>query len=256
MAEVGTSSNVEAEEVLARFRALRDTGDQSLRDDLVIHFRWIAARAARRFSDRGEPYDDLLQVGSLGLLKAVERFDPEYGSNFVAFAMPTVIGEIRRHFRDHTWSVHVPRRAKDLRSRVTATIDDLAKEFGRAPKVREIAERLQIGDELVLEAMEAAAAYRSSSLSDSDDEQRQPVRAALATDDVDLKTMVDRTAIGQLLAELPARERQIVYLRYFEQMSQADIAGMVGTSQVHVGRLIAASLEKLRKSIDRDDLDE
>ncbi|MEO5724039.1 MAG: sigma-70 family RNA polymerase sigma factor, partial [Ilumatobacteraceae bacterium] len=151
-------------ETLAQFRELRATGDQRIRDELIVKHYWIAMRAARRFAERGEPYDDLLQVGSLGLLKAVERFDPEFGSNFLAFAMPTVVGEIRRHFRDHTWSVRVPRRAKDLKGAVTAAANELSQELGRAPRIDEIADRLCVDPEVVLETMEASAAYRTSSL--------------------------------------------------------------------------------------------
>src|SRR4029077_15053360 len=140
------------------------TGDVALRDALIVDYQWIAARAAKRFSERGEPYDDLFQVASLGLFKAVERFDPEVGSSFLAFAMPTVVGEIRRHFRDHTWSVRVPRRAKDLKGALTSAVNELSQDLGRAPNVDEIAERLRVDPETVLETMEASAAYRTSSL--------------------------------------------------------------------------------------------
>lgn len=243
---------VEDAETLDQFQRLRATGDPKLRDTLVMKHHWIAARAARRFAERGEPYDDLLQVGSLGLLKAVERFDPEVGSSFLAFAMPTVVGEIRRHFRDHTWSVRVPRRAKDLKGAVTAAVNDLSQELGRSPRVDEIAERLGVDSEVVLETLEASAAYRTSSLDLPAGEQQSALQSALSSPDVDLRTMVDRTAIRQLLAELPGRERRIVYLRFFEHLSQAEIAEQVGTSQVHVGRLLQSSLARLRAHIDPD----
>ena len=239
---------------LARFKQWRATGDTKLRDQLVIDHHWIAVRAARRFAERGEPYDDLFQVASLGLFKAVERFDPEVGSSFVAFAMPTVVGEIRRHFRDHTWSVRVPRRAKDLKGALTAAVNELSQDLGRAPTVDEIAARLHVDAEVVLETLEASAAYRTSSLDLPAGEQPSALQTALATNDADLRSMVDRAAIGQLLAELPGRERKILYLRFFEQMSQAEIAAQVGTSQVHVGRLLQASLTKLRAHLDPDDV--
>jgi RNA polymerase sigma-B factor len=241
-------------ETLAQFKRLRAEGDPRLRDALVLKHQWIAARAARRFSERGEPYDDLVQVGSLGLLKAVERFDPEVGSSFLAFAMPTVVGEIRRHFRDHTWSVRVPRRAKDLKGAVTAAVNDLSQELGRSPRIDEIAERLRVDEDVVLETLEASAAYRTASLDVPAGEQPSALQSALSTTDVDLRTMVDRTAIGQLLAELPSRERRIVYLRFFEHLSQAEIAEQVGTSQVHVGRLLHSSLQRLRAFIESDDI--
>lgn len=247
--------SVEDAKTLARFEQLRATGDPALRDSLVMQHHWIAARAARRFSERGEPYDDLLQVGALGLLKAVERFDPAVGTSFLAFAMPTVVGEIRRHFRDHTWSLRVPRRAKDLKGAVTATVNDLSQELGRSPRVDEIAERMRIDPEAVLETLEAAAAYRTSSLDLPVGEQQSALQSALSSPDGDLATMVDRTAIAQLLAQLPQRERKIIYLRFFEHMSQSEIAQRVGTSQVHVGRLLHASLAKLRAHINLEELD-
>ena len=240
---------------LAQFVELRATGDPAVRDALVMKHHWIAMRAARRFSERGEPYDDLLQVGSLGLVKAVERFDPEVGTSFLAFAMPTVVGEIRRHFRDHTWSLRVPRRAKDLKGSVTATVNELSQELGRSPRIDEIAERMRLDPEAVLETLEASAAYRTSTLDLPTGEQASSLQTALSTSDADLATVVDRTAIGQLLAELPQRERKIVYLRFFEQMSQSEIAEQVGTSQVHVGRLLHASLARLRAHIDPDEID-
>ncbi len=239
-------------ETLAQFEQYRQTGEPKLRDVLVLKHLWIATRAARRFSERGEPFDDLLQVGSLGLVKAVERFDPAVGSSFMAFAMPTVVGEIRRHFRDHTWSLKVPRRAKDLKGSVTATVSELAQELGRSPRIDEIAERMRIDPEAVLETLEASAAYRTSTLDLPAGEQPSSLQSALASDDADLGTALDRAAIGQLLAELPQRERKIVYLRFFEQLSQSEIAERVGTSQVHVGRLLHASLARLRAHIDRD----
>ena len=241
--------------LLERFREWRATGDRAIRDELVMTYHWLAHRVARRFSDRGEPTDDLLQVASLGLVKAVERFDPEVGSNFIGFAMPTMVGEVRRYFRDHTWSVRVPRRAKDLKASITKTIDDLQHELGRSPRVAEIAERLDIPDEIVLEAMEAATAYKASSLdAPTGRDQTTSHDAALAVPDTDITNVVNLNAVRQLLEGLPGRERRILYLRYFENMSQAEIAEQVGTSQVHVGRLIKASLERLRAHLDPDDL--
>ncbi len=224
-----------------------------LREQIVVGHRWIAQQAARRFADRGEPLDDLIQVGSIGLVKAVERFDPAVGTNFVSFAMPTVVGEIRRHFRDHTWSVRVPRRAKDLRPSVTAAIEHLTGELGRSPRVAEIAAHLEIDEELVLEAVEAGNAYRAQSIDIPNDASGGPsaqLQAALATNDADLAGVVDRSTVARLLGTLAGRERRIVYLRFFEQMSQAEIAEIIGTSQVHVGRLLNASLQRLRAELE------
>lgn len=247
-----------------RFRTLRElqqSGSGSaaiakLRDEIIVEHAWIARTVARRFDQRGEAFDDLVQVASLGLVKAVDRFDAELGTNFVSFAMPTVVGEVRRYFRDHTWSLRVPRSAKELKPLITKGVEHLQQELGRSPTVAEIAAHLQLSVDTVLEAMEASAAYRASSLD-------APARAgddapeshrALSQTDRDLNRVVDATAIRQLLETLPGRSRMILYLRFFEHMSQAEIAEHVGTSQVHVGRLLKAGLEQLRGQIESDDL--
>ena len=236
--------------LLEVFRRYRATGDPALREQLVVAHQWIAAHAARRFANRGEPVDDLVQVGSVGLIKAVERFDPELGHGFVSFAMPTIIGEIKRYFRDHTWSTHVPRRAKDLRPKVQAAVEQLTAELGRSPRVSEVATTVGVDEGLVIETLEASNAYRAASIHARDDSGEDRFAAALATQDPDLRTAVDRQAIQQLLATLGGRERQIIYLRFFEQMSQSEIAEVVGVSQVHVGRLLAQSLARLREHLE------
>ena len=245
------------EAVREKFRQFRASNEPKLRNELVVEHTWIARTVARRFDQRCEAFDDLFQVASLGLVKAVDRFDPEMGTNFVSFAMPTVVGEVRRHFRDHTWSVRVPRRAKEIKPLITKAIEHLHQELGRSPKVSEIAAHLHIDEDDVLEAMEASAAYRASSLDapmaggDSPETHR-----ALAQPDKDLRRLVDATALAQLLETLPGRSRMILYLRFFENLSQAEIAEQVGTSQVHVGRLLKAALEQLRSQIDPEDLSE
>jgi RNA polymerase sigma-B factor len=221
-------------------------GDQRAKTELVSRYQWVAAHAARRFSDRGEPYDDLLQVGMLGLLKAIERFDEEVGNSFVAYAMPTVLGELRRYFRDHTWSVHVPRRAKELRSAIHGAVEALTKELSRPPRVDEIAEHLGVSEENVLEGLEASAAYRAASLQRTLDDRPQGEIPELGFQDQGFATTVDRAALRKLLATVPERERRIVYLRFYENLSQAEIAALVGTSQVHVGRLLTKTLGRLR----------
>ena len=249
---------VDEEALRERFRTLRETGDQRLRDDIITEHAWIARTVARRFDQRGEAFDDLVQVASLGLVKAADRFDPEMGTNFVSFAMPTVVGEVRRYFRDHTWSLRVPRSAKELKPLITKAIEDLQHELGHSPSVKEIAAHLQLSADTVLEAMEASAAYRTSSLDApvrGSDEAPEAHRG-LAQHDRELGRAVDATAIRQLLETLPGRSRMILYLRFFEQMSQAEIAEHVGTSQVHVGRLLKAGLEQLRGQIDPEDLTE
>jgi RNA polymerase sigma-B factor len=227
----------------AAFERFAATRDPALRDEICERTHWLALRGARRFASRGEPFDDLLQVARIGLLKAIDRFDVNVGVQFGAYATPTIVGELRRYFRDHTWSVHVPRRAKDLRPAVNEANDQLSKELGRSPRVAEIAERLQVSEDAVLEALEANNAYRSSTLDPAGHG-----NAASVPGDVD--GVVDRELVLRLLDKLRPRERKILYLRFYEEMSQAQIAERIGTSQVHVGRLIASSLASLRTILD------
>ncbi len=243
-------------ELCERFRTLRSTQSPALRDELIVEHAWIARSVARRFDQRGEAFDDLYQVASLGLVKAVDRFDPEFGANFVSFAMPTVVGEVRRYFRDHTWSLHVPRSAKELKPLINKAIEKLQQDLTRSPSMAEIASHLQVDVETILEALEASAAYRTSSLDapPRSGEQPRDVHRSLAEVDGEITRMVDATAIKQLLETLPGRSRMIVYLRFFEHMSQASIAEHVGTSQVHVGRLLQGALEQLRTQLDPEDL--
>jgi RNA polymerase sigma-B factor len=214
--------------------------DSALRAELADHTDWLAVRLARRFVGRGEPFDDLLQVARIGLLKTIDRFDPSLGLPFGAYATPTVLGELRRHFRDHTWSVHVSRTAKDLRGEVTAAIDDLTKQLGRSPLVPELAVQLRISEDTVVEVIEAGHAYRPSEL-DPANPRHSPADGAPGPEGL------DRAEVIGLLATLPPRERTVLYLRFFEELSQSAIAARIGTSQVHVGRLIEASLLQLRR---------
>lgn len=218
--------------------------DKDLRDEIAERTSWLATRGARRFADCGEPFDDLVQVARIGLLNAIERFDPSQGVPFGAYATPTIMGELRRYFRDHTWGVHVSRRAKDLRPGVNAAIEALQKELQRSPRMAEIAERMKIPEEAVIEALEANNAYRAHTLD-------QTGRNTPAVES-NLETILNREVISGLLDRLRPRQRQILYLRFFEELSQAQIAERIGTSQVHVGRLIASSLAQLRDLLDDD----
>jgi RNA polymerase sigma-B factor len=224
---------------LDRFSGHRDP---ALRDEIIERANWLALRGARRFVDRGEPFDDLLQVARLGLMKAVDRFDPSLGVPFGAYATPTIMGELRRYFRDHTWSVHVSRRAKDLRPMVNAASDKLAAELGRSPRVSEIAQVLDVGEDAVLEALEANNAYRAHTLDPAGTGHTPPV-------DGGFEGVLDRDVVGHLLDRLPDRERTILVLRFFEGMTQSQIAERIGTSQVHVGRLITSSLAVLKSHL-------
>src|SRR3954451_18346295 len=239
-------ANADAE---VRFRRLRETGDRRLRNELIEDHRWVAVHCARRFDRRREPLDDLIQVGQLGLLKAVERFDPEIRVSFASYAIPTVMGELRRHFRDATWAIKVPRRVKDLHVDLGNAVDFLSGENGRPPTPVVIADHLGVTVDAVLEAMEAGGAYRTAPLvagNDDDDTRRETI--ALRTDDELLAGSDDRMLVNQLLESLPERERTIVELPFFAGLSQSEIADRVGVSQVHVSRLLRSSLAALQRA--------
>jgi RNA polymerase sigma-B factor len=232
-----------------KFRELRETGDRHLRNELIEEHRWVAVHCARRFDHRGEPLDDLIQVGQLGLLKAVNRFDPDVGVSFASYAIPTVMGELRRHFRDATWAIKVPRRVKDLHVDLGNAVDFLSGELGRPPVPQELAAHLGVSVDDVLEAIEAGGAYRTAPLvSANDDDDGRREATALRTDDAVLEGSDDRLLVRQLLDTLPDRERQIVELRFYGGLSQSEIAERVGVSQVHVSRLLRSSLSALQRA--------
>ncbi len=239
------------EETLERFRAYRHTHDHALRNQLIEEHLSLARSLARRFANRNEPLDDLEQVAMLGVLKAVERFDPEHGTPFAAFAIPTVVGELRRHFRDRGWMVRVPRRVQDLHLRIGTVVSELSQQLGRSPSPTEIAEAAGVRDEDVLEALEAGNRYRPTSLdvaatgSDGD--------ARMAHSDIELRSVDDRAHLLHLLRRLPERERRVMYMRYFEDMTQAEIAEAIGVSQMHVSRLLSRSLAALNREPAADD---
>lgn len=241
-----------ADETRERFRAYRRSGSRVLRNELIREHEGFADYLARRLAHRGEPIDDLRQVALVGLLKAVERFDPERGFSFTTFAAPTIIGELKRHFRDRTWSVRVPRRLQELSLRIEQCRTELGQELGRAPTPAEIAARAEVTEDEVLEGMEAATLYRVNSLDapvrGGDDATLEADR--VGDDDDELAGAEDRLLVRELITRLPVRERRIVYLRYFEGLTQTEIAERVGISQMHVSRLLARSLEALGAEVD------
>jgi RNA polymerase sigma-B factor len=232
-----------------RFRRYRATGDRRLRNQLIEDHRWLALHCAKRFANKGEPLDDLIQVAMLGVLKAVERFDPDFGATFATFAVPTITGELRRHFRDTTWAVHVPRRAKDLQHTVKVAVNELGQMLGRSPTVDEIAGHAGVAVEDVLEALEAARCYRKTPLAASGDDGEVDDLTTLGAPDGALDAVDAAATVQRLLAELPARERRIVELRYMGGLTQSQIADLVGVSQVQVSRLLRASLATLRGTL-------
>jgi len=233
------------------FVEYRTSGDRKLRNELIEAHKPLASHLARRFANRGEPFDDLLQVAYLGMLKAVERFDPERGLEFSTFATATVDGELKRHFRDKTWSVRVPRRPQELHLRLSNVISELSQKLNRSPKVPEVAAELGVSEEEVLEAMEVGGAYRSSSLDvrAGDNQESSPLERRLGNVDHGFDLAEHRVLLDRVLGDLPERERMIVELRFFHDMTQTEIADEVGISQMHVSRLLTRTLMQLREML-------
>lgn len=242
------ASDPAADAALAeRFRAYRRSGAIDERNALVADNLSIAEALARRFANRGEPLDDLEQVAMIGLVKAVERYDPDQGVPFAGYAVPTITGELRRHFRDATWALKVSRRAKDLHVRVPAAVDRLTAELGRPPTPDQLAEELDVTVDDVLDALDAAQAYRTTS-TDTPEGSTAASHAVRRGGDQGGISIEDRVMLARLLDELPERERQIIHLRFFEDLSQSEIAERVGMSQVHVSRLLRRTLRALHEA--------
>jgi RNA polymerase sigma-B factor len=241
----------ERERLRAKFVEYRRSGERKLRNELIEAHKSLASHLARRFANRGEPFDDLLQVAYLGMLKAVERFDPDRNLEFSTFATATVEGELKRHFRDKTWSVRVPRRPQELHLRLGNVINELSQKLNRAPRVPEVAAELGVSDEEVLEAMEVGGAYRSSSLDakPAEGHEATALDRRLGSADHGFDLAEHRVLLDRVLADLPERERTIVELRFFHDMTQTEIAQHVGISQMHVSRLLTRTLVQLRERL-------
>jgi RNA polymerase sigma-B factor len=241
--EPGTSSQSRLD---PRFAEYRSTGDRALRNQLIEDHRWLAVHCARRFARKGEPLDDLVQVAMLGMLKAIERFDPGRGLKFTTFGVPTIVGELRRHFRDKTWSLHVPRGAKELYQNVSGVVDELYQTHGRSPTVPEIAERAGISVEEALQALEAGNSYRGVPLSPPGDDEA-PDATTLGRQEPGYRRVEAKLTIQDLLEALPTeRERRIMKLRFVDGLTQYEIAKQIGVSQVQISRILRASLDKMR----------
>ncbi len=233
--------------------ATDSTDFQRHRDKIVERCLPLADHIARRFEGRGEPRDDLVQVARVGLVNAVVRFDVEAGSDFVSFAVPTIMGEVRRHFRDNSWSVKVPRRLKELHLRLGGATADLSQRLGRAPTATELAAELDMDRDEVVEGLVAGSSYNTLSIDSgggSDDEDARAIADTLGDVDIGLDRIEDREALRPLLEALPERERMVLVLRFFESMTQTQIAERVGISQMHVSRLLAKSLARLRDQLE------
>jgi RNA polymerase sigma-B factor len=227
--------------------------DPVAREALVERFLPLARQLARRYQRAGEPLDDLIQVASLGLLKAIERFDPARETAFSSFAVPTILGELKRHFRDKGWSVRVPRDLQELAVKVDRVGEDMSRDLGRAPTPGEIAERLGATPEQVLEAREAAGAYRAVSLDrprNDEDEEGGELVDAFGSEDHGFAVAEDAATVERLMRVLSEREREVLRLRFEEDLTQSEIGDIVGVSQMHVSRLIRQSIARLRAEVE------
>ena len=244
-----TNDRSDREELRRKFEEYASTRDHVLRDELITAHMGLAEYLARRFTNRGEPLDDLVQVASLGLLKAVDRFDPDRGLEFSTYATPTIVGELKRHFRDKGWAVRVPRRVQELHLRLGSVVSTLSQELGRSPTIPEIAHSAKVSEEEVVEAIEAGHAYRFTSLdAPSGSEDEGSLSNQLGEEDQGLIDSEHRVALSPLIARFPMRERMILHLRFFEGLTQSEIASRLGISQMHVSRLLARSLAQLREA--------
>lgn len=229
----------------ALFIEYSQTGSRSLRNRIVERNEVIADRCARRFQGRGESIDDLRQVAFIGLIRAVERFDPSRGVPFAAFAVPTILGEIRRHFRDRAWTVSVPRRVKDLRQQVSTAIEELDQRLGRSPTPSEIGSRIGVDTDTVLDVVAAGHAYRPRSID-------IPGWARTGGEDGDVTVLDDRLEAFDAMQRLGERDRTILYWRYFEERTQQEIGDRLGIGQVQVSRLLKSAMNELHELLSPD----
>jgi RNA polymerase sigma-B factor len=233
---------------LARYRR---AGDPAALDELVERFMPLARSLAARYSHTSESFEDLVQVASIGLLHAIKRYDPAFGKEFSSFAVPTILGELRCHLRDHTWSVHVPRNLQEVGCRLAAVVDELSSTLARSPTVREVADRLQVSEEQVIEARGALAAHRPASLDApvSDDDPACLLGDTVGSEDPALAHAKDTALLERCLATLSPLPREVLRLRYHEDLTQSEIGAIVGRSQAHVSWLIRRSLEQMRSTL-------
>jgi RNA polymerase sigma-B factor len=232
-------------------RAYHEQGDLRAREQLVEENLPLVRAIARRYSGRGESFDDLVQVGSIGLIKAIDGFDIDRGVELQTYAVPTIVGEIKRYYRDHGWAVHVPRRLKELNLRLSTLIEDLSAQLGRSPTIQELAEACESEEEEVVEALESGYAYTAESLSAGDDGDEGLDRlASLGGLEEGYATAEDRSPLAHGFEALDERERKIIHLRFVNGMTQSQIANVIGISQMHVSRLIRRALERMREEID------
>ncbi len=250
--QVPTEPSVE--DRLERASAAGRAEREQILSDVVLDQMPLARSTALRYRDRGEPVDDLIQVASMGLVLAVQRYRPGHGVSFAAYAVPTMTGELRRYFRDHGWGVRPPRRVQELRPRVVGATEELTHELGRVPTVPEIAERLEVGDADVLETQHATGSYTHTSLDAPvrADGSAAPLAETLGSPDERIETVVDRVSVRPLLTSLSSRDQRILFLRYFDGCTQQQIADRIGVTQMQVSRLLSQSMRQLRSMAEAD----
>jgi RNA polymerase sigma-B factor len=227
-----------------------DPARARLRDEAIEAWLPMAKRLARRYAGRGEPLDDLLQTATIGLIKSVDRFDPDHGIGFLGYAIPTIVGELKRHFRDRTWSVRVPRRLQEMRTAINDAHNVLSHTLGRAPTVSDIAEHLGVGEEEVIEGLEGARAYRATSLSaPANADGTLELGDCLGGEDQGYALTEAHLSLAPAMARLNEREQRILTLRFYGNHTQSQIAAQIGVSQMHVSRIISGALAKLRTDL-------
>jgi RNA polymerase sigma-B factor len=240
-------------EIRALFARYHNERRSEIRDELMLAHENLAIYLARKFADRGEPLEDVIQVAQIGLLKAIDRYDATRGIEFTTYATPTIVGEIKRHFRDKLWAVRVPRRLREVNYMLMRAVEELSQTLGRSPAIPEIAQATGIPFEDVLEAMEVGRAYSPASLDaelpDGDDDHATALSDSVGAEDPALESLEDRATLDAALARLPERAREVVRLRFYQDLSQAEIARRLGISQMHVSRVLRDALARLRGMI-------
>ena len=242
-----------AAETETLFREYRRAGSDAVRERLIMAHMNLVRFLARKFANRGEPVDDLIQVGTIGLIHAIDRFDPERGIRFATYATPTIVGEIKRYFRDRGWAIKVPRRLQEVNLAANKALDTLTQGLERAPTVKEVAEKIGSTEEETLEAMELGHMYELVSLDgemgSDDDEARTALADYVGREDEDLEAVQVKSRLQDALSRLPQRERTIVKMRFFDGLPQTEVAKRLGISQMHVSRLQHKALDRLRQIV-------
>lgn len=239
------------------FRRYKEEGDEEAREQLIVSHVNLVRYIAAKFKNRGEPLDDLIQVGTIGLIKAIDRFDPSRGLEFTTYATPTIMGEIKRHFRDKGWTIRVPRRLQELSAKVNSATDELTAQLQRSPSIEEVADYLGTTADEVLEAMESSSAYSSVPLEaqgGNEDDDAPSVIDRYASVDGDLEASDDRMVLEEVIGEFPEADQQAIRMRFIDGMTQVEIAKRLGISQVQVSRMLRRALRRIQDKIDPEGL--